>query len=75
MAHNHRMQPVAGPYLNARRNAMSGEAFDPETEDYDLAYGPKSRVRKAIGENIAGVINPHEEAQSLAEERRMRREV
>lgn len=57
---------------NARRASMAGENFDPEEENYDLAYGPKNRVRKAGGPNIYGVINEQEEAETRAEERRMR---
>lgn len=59
MAHNHRNQPIADPYLNARRSAMQANAdqlaremsegmkgtnYSPDDDIYDLAEGPADRT-------------------------------
>ena len=59
MAHDHRMNEISEPWLNARnayieqqrmlasRNAgLGGINFDPDEENYDMAYGPADRVRR-----------------------------
>jgi hypothetical protein len=61
MAHNHRGQPIADPFLNMRqqmleqqamlaeRNAgLMGVNYDPEQADYDEAFGPADRVRRPL---------------------------
>lgn len=61
MAHNHRGQPIAEPFLNMRnqriaeaemlasRNAgLMGTNYDPEQADYDEAFGPADRTRRTI---------------------------
>ena len=57
MAHNHRMQGIADPFLNRRnqmiaeqemlsqRNAgLMGVNYNPEESDYDEAFGPADRT-------------------------------
>jgi hypothetical protein len=63
MAHNHRGQHIADPYLNTRnamiaqqemlaqRNAgLRGLNYNPEETGYDEAYGPADR-KKVAGRN------------------------
>lgn len=61
MAHNHRGQYIADPFINmrndmiaqqemlAQRNAgLRGINYNPEDADYDEAYGPADRTRRTV---------------------------
>lgn len=61
MAHNHRMQEIAEPWVNRRNEYLAqqemlaqrsaglmGVNYDPEEAGYDEAYGPQDRTRKAL---------------------------
>lgn len=76
MAHNHRMQPISDPYLNARNAAgFRGVNYSPEDDTYDLAEGPKDRVRRQSDVVSSSMVeNENEEENERMMDRRMRGE-
>jgi len=86
MAHNHRGQHIADPYLNTR-NAMiaqqemlaqrneglRGVNYNPEESDYDEAYGPANRKRYVGGESGQGAALQNSQYFRIAEDVQDRR--
>lgn len=70
MAHNHRGQPIADPFLNRRnqmiaeqemlsqRNAgLMGINYNPEESDYDEAFGPADRTIRRIQPHLPSSLS------------------
>lgn len=85
MAHNHRGQRIADPYLNLRREMRDYTpemlAYNPEEVEYDEASGPLDRTRRmrygltGIGGSIGVPVNRHEYVDEQMEDLRGEGEV
>lgn len=87
MAHNHRGQPIADPFLNMRQQMLEQQAmlaernaglmginYDPEESTYDEAYGPLDRTRRARPESGSLLPSDHSEKEMIVNERKVRGE-